>query len=79
MRSCVERGSCLEKPQHPAVLSTLPVTCPTCFEIFEVSAPHLSEVPCTVDYDCEVCCRPMSIEFYEEDGEVVGQAFGLND
>jgi hypothetical protein len=55
------------------------VTCPTCFETFDVSAPHVTEVPCSVDYDCEVCCRPMMIEFWEEDGEVVGQASGLAD
>lgn len=55
------------------------VTCPTCFESFEVSAPPLLEVPCVVDYDCEVCCRPMTIDFYEEDGEVVGFASGLGD
>ena len=53
------------------------ITCPTCFETFDVPEPHVSEVPCTVDYDCEVCCRPMLIEFWEEDGEVVGQAVGL--
>jgi hypothetical protein len=55
------------------------VTCPTCFETFEVPAPHITEVPCTVDYDCEVCCRPMSISFWEEDDEVYGEASGLAD
>lgn len=55
------------------------VVCPTCFEEFEVPAPHLSEVPCSVDYDCEVCCRPMNIEFWEEDDEVVAQAHGLSE
>jgi hypothetical protein len=55
------------------------VTCPTCFEGFDVPAPHLTEVPCSVDYDCEVCCRPMTIDFWEEDEEVVGQARGLAD
>jgi len=53
------------------------VTCPVCFELFEVPPPHPSEVPCTVDYDCEVCCRPMTISFWEEDGEVFGEAHGL--
>lgn len=60
-------------------LTFMEVTCPTCFENFDVPAPHITEVPCTVDYDCEVCCRPMSIEFWEEDDEVVGQAVGLAD
>ena len=58
-------------------MSSISVTCPTCFESFDVTAPPLSEVPCTVDYDCEVCCRPMSISFWEEDDEVVGEAIGL--
>lgn len=53
------------------------VTCPTCFEAFEVAAPGLGETPCEVDYDCEVCCRPMMILFFEEDDEVVGEARGL--
>jgi hypothetical protein len=55
------------------------VTCPTCFETFEVEAPHESELPTTVDYDCEVCCRPMNLSFWEEDGEIVGEATGLGE
>jgi hypothetical protein len=55
------------------------VICPSCFEEFEVPAPHPGEVPCDVDYDCEVCCRPMRIAFDEEDGEVVGNAYGLGE
>ena len=39
------------------------VTCPTCFEVFEVAVPHQDEMPAEVDYDCEVCCRPMVIVF----------------
>jgi len=60
-------------------MAFISVTCPTCFESFEVEAPHESEVPCTVDYDCEVCCRPMTISFWEEDGEVAAQASGLGE
>jgi hypothetical protein len=55
------------------------VTCPSCFEEFEVAAPDVGEVPADVDYDCEVCCRPMRIVFEEEDGEVVGAAYGLGE
>ena len=47
------------------------VTCPTCFETFEVPAPHVSEVPCSVDYDCEVCCRPFEVIAECEPGEVL--------
>ncbi|NNE94009.1 MAG: CPXCG motif-containing cysteine-rich protein [Verrucomicrobiales bacterium] len=44
-------------------MDTVPVTCPTCFEVFEVPAPPPAETPTEVDYDCEVCCRPMVIAF----------------
>ena len=47
-------------------METASVTCPTCFESFEVALPPPEETPAEVDYDCEVCCRPMLIVF--EDG-----------
>ncbi len=62
--------------------ATCPVTCPSCFEVFEVAAPPASETPAEVDYDCEVCCRPMVIAFFEEDGEdgeVAAEARGLDE
>jgi len=62
--------------------ATCPVTCPSCFEVFEVAAPPASETPAEVDYDCEVCCRPMVIAFFEEDGEdgvVAAAARGLDE
>jgi hypothetical protein len=55
------------------------VTCPSCFQVFDVAAPSPDEVPCDVDYDCEVCCRPLRICFDEEDGEVVATGYGLGD
>lgn len=48
-------------------MDTEPVTCPTCFEVFEVAVPPVDEMPTEVDYDCEVCCRPMVIVFTEEE------------
>lgn len=45
------------------------VTCPSCFESFEVLLPPLEEQPSDVDYDCEVCCRPMRIVFQENEGQ----------
>jgi Cysteine-rich CPXCG len=39
------------------------VVCPTCFESFEVVMPPPEELPTEVDYDCEICCRPMQIAF----------------
>lgn len=47
-------------------METAPVTCPTCFEVFEVAVPHPDELPTEFDYDCEVCCRPMLIVFSED-------------
>lgn len=55
------------------------VTCPTCFETFEVLAPALSELPAEMDYDCEVCCRPMVLRLYAEEEEIFGEAEGLDD
>ncbi len=53
------------------------VICPACFQEFEVPCPHFTEVPCDVDYDCEICCRPMRIYFDEIDAHVYGNAVGL--
>ena len=50
------------------------VTCPTCFEVFEVAVPHPDEMPTEVDYDCEVCCRPMVIVFTEDEVYAKGLA-----
>ncbi|MFN0130213.1 MAG: CPXCG motif-containing cysteine-rich protein [Verrucomicrobiales bacterium] len=55
------------------------VTCPSCFEVFEVAAPAPDEAPCEVDYDCEICCRPMVIRFDVWDGEVTAEASGLGE
>lgn len=57
----------------------LQVTCPSCCEIFEVATPAPDEVPCEVDYDCEICCRPMVIRFDVWDGEVTAEASGLGE
>lgn len=60
---------------------TAPVTCPTCFEEFEVPVPPTEETPCEVDYDCEVCCRPMLILFDTDpgDNDVWAMAKGLGE
>ncbi len=50
------------------------VTCPTCFEVFEVAVPYPDEMPTEVDYDCEICCRPMTIVFTED--EVYARGLG---
>ena len=55
------------------------VVCPTCHESFAVPAPDISEVPCELDYDCEICCAPMRIVFSADDEGVVGEARGLGE
>jgi hypothetical protein len=56
------------------------VTCPSCFEAFEIAAPPPEELPADLDYDCEVCCRPMVIAVWEaEDGEPAAEARGLDE
>ena len=55
-------------------MNLVDVTCPSCFEIFGVAAPWIDELPARVDYDCEVCCRPMVIVF--NGGEVYAKGLG---
>ncbi|MGY8686211.1 MAG: CPXCG motif-containing cysteine-rich protein [Verrucomicrobiales bacterium] len=58
----------------------IPVTCPSCFETFEIPPPDLSEVSSLLDYDCEVCCRPMVLSVYEDEfGDVAVEARSLDD
>jgi len=49
---------------------TLEISCPSCGEGFAVPTPPPNEVPCLIDYDCEICCRPLQIQISEEDGEI---------
>ena len=60
-------------------METCPVTCPTCFQVFEVPAPPIMETPCQVDYDCEVCCRPLLLNFEAAGDEVHAEATGIHD
>jgi hypothetical protein len=55
------------------------VTCPSCFERFEIAAPGPNDLPAVLDYDCEICCHPMEVDVCEEDGVLVGYARGLGD
>ena len=50
------------------------VQCPSCFESFEVAVPPPEELPCEVDYDCEICCHPMLIRFEADLAEAHGLA-----
>lgn len=45
-----------------------------------MALPPVEETPCDIDYDCEVCCRPMFISFSDDgDCEVCGFARGIDD
>jgi len=59
-----------------AGMEMVEVCCPTCGERFEVAEPSGDEVPCRIDYDCEVCCRPLLLVF--QGGGLV-EALGIGD
>ncbi|MBK1833177.1 hypothetical protein [Roseibacillus ishigakijimensis] len=44
-----------------STMDTESIQCPSCWEFFAVMAPPAEECPCEIDYDCEVCCRPLRI------------------
>ena len=48
------------------------VTCPTCFEVFEVVIDDSGESTFQMDYDCEICCRPMTITVCNGYVEAIG-------
>ena len=52
------------------------VQCPSCLEYFAVSIPPVDECPANLDYDCEVCCRPMVIVV---DAQGLVQARGMDE
>ncbi|MFP6875042.1 MAG: CPXCG motif-containing cysteine-rich protein [Verrucomicrobiales bacterium] len=60
-------------------MELMPVSCPVCFETFEVALPPPAELPAELDYDCEICCRPMMIVVSSEHGEVQAEARGIGD
>jgi hypothetical protein len=53
---------------NPVGVDWVEVCCPTCGERIVVASPAAGEVPCRLDHDCEVCCRPMVLSF-DEAGE----------
>jgi Cysteine-rich CPXCG len=55
------------------------ITCPSCFQQFQITVPPLDELPAELDYDCEVCCRPMVIQIADHRGEVQAEARGIDD
>jgi len=59
--------------------SFLTVTCPCCFESFEIAAPPPEELPAEFDYDCEICCRPMVIVCTADGDQIRAEARGINE
>jgi len=45
------------------------IQCPSCYQHFSVAIPPSGELPCEVDYDCEICCHPMMLRFDGETAE----------
>jgi hypothetical protein len=58
--------------------SFVEVTCPHCFQPFEISLAGLEGAD-EIDYDCEVCCRPLLVRLSEgAEGEVTAEASSLD-
>jgi hypothetical protein len=55
------------------------VICPSCFESFAIAVPPRSELPTELDYDCEICCRPMVIIIVADGHEIRADARGINE
>ncbi len=55
------------------------VTCPSCFEQFEVAVPPADELPAELDYDCEICCRPLVISIRDDGDGLAAEARGINE
>jgi len=60
-------------------MEPLPVTCPTCFEEFPLPPVSPGDLPCDIDYDCEICCHPLRVTLDYQDGIVTATAYGLDD
>ncbi|MDE0860448.1 MAG: CPXCG motif-containing cysteine-rich protein [Akkermansiaceae bacterium] len=48
------------------------IQCPTCHEWFEVSEVAPEDYGSRMDYDCEICCRPL-ILVVETDGSLFAE------
>jgi len=57
----------------------LKITCPSCRQRFAIAAPPRAELPTELDYDCEICCRPMVIFVEHDHGETRAEARGINE
>ncbi len=55
------------------------ITCPSCCQSFEVAVPPREELPAELDYDCEICCRPLVILIRDDGDGVEAEARGINE
>ena len=51
------------------IQESVDVQCPTCFETIAVLVDFSAGISQEFIYDCEVCCRPMSIRIRAQSGE----------
>jgi hypothetical protein len=62
----------------PDIVDCAEIICPTCFESFSIALPGPGDWPCSLDYDGEICCRPMVVNCREEAGRWEVRAHGLD-
>lgn len=49
------------------------IQCPSCFEWFSFTLPHeAGATEVELDYDCEVCCRPMRVIVSSDSAHAIG-------
>ncbi|PTY05955.1 CPXCG motif-containing cysteine-rich protein [Opitutaceae bacterium EW11] len=53
------------------------VICPACGERFEIPTPESEELPAELDYDCEICCRPMTVTVEVLRGQLRVESHGI--
>lgn len=48
------------------------IQCPSCFEWFSFAIPEVRDGSVEMDYDCEVCCRPMRVIVSSDEAYAIG-------
>lgn len=50
------------------------IQCPSCFEWFSFTLQHdeMAAENVEMDYDCEVCCRPMRVIVSQDEAYAIG-------
>ena len=51
-------------------MESVQITCPFCWQGFDIEAPSYQSQAVVFTTDCEVCCRPMVVTFtWDEEGD----------